>query len=169
MGKTIIWTSITVLFFALIEAAILSNLEFLPVVPDLVLLVVLYVSFMNSSTTGSTVGFISGIFLDFLSASPIGLNAFTKTVTGFIFGKLSGSFNLHGVVIPAFMGGVATIIKALLTWALSFIFKSGIIPYSVTGQTFWFELIANTICAPIIFVILGIFKNFFVADRRGIE
>ena len=104
MCRTVIWTSITVLFFSLFQAAILSNLTFLPVMPDLVMLIIVYVSFMNASVTGATTGFISGLFLDFLSAAPIGLNAFTKTVTGFVAGKFSGSFNMSRLVIPALMG-----------------------------------------------------------------
>ena len=52
MGRVIFWTTVTVLFFSLLEAAILSNLAFLPVMPDLVMLAIVYVSFMNSSSVG---------------------------------------------------------------------------------------------------------------------
>jgi rod shape-determining protein MreD len=166
MGKTVFWTAITVLFLSLIEAAILSNLMFLPVVPDLVLLVIVYVSFQNSSITGSTTGFIGGLFLDFLSASPIGLNAFTMTTTGFIFGKSSGSFNLNKIFIPAIMGCSATIMKAVLSWVLSLFFGSGILLYKFAGSTLWFEILANTLCAPLIFAFLGLFPSLFIQDKR---
>ncbi len=166
MGRTVFWTAVTVLFFALFEAAILSNLMFLPVVPDLVLLVVVHVSFMNSSVTGSTAGFISGLMLDFLSASPVGLNAFTKTVTGFIAGRLSGSFNLNRVFIPALMGFSATILKAVLTLILSLFFGAGIVPYRLSGGVFWLEVLANTLCAPLVFALLGLFASLFSDDTR---
>lgn len=166
MGRTILWTSVIAFFFALFQAAILSNLQFLPVLPDLVLLVIVYVSFMNSSTTGVTVGFISGLLLDFLSASPIGLNTFTKTLTGFIAGKFSGSFNLSKIVIPAAMGFCATILKALTTLILSLFFGPGILVYNVMGSTFWLEILANTVCAPLIFGLLGLFSVLFI-ERQG--
>ena len=57
MGKVIAWTSVLVLFLALFQAAILSNLAFLPAMPDLVLIAVVYVAFMNGSLAGSTAGF----------------------------------------------------------------------------------------------------------------
>jgi len=166
MGRTILWTSFIVLFFALFQAAILSNLMFLPVLPDLVLLVIVYVSFMNSSTTGVTVGFISGLLLDFLSAAPIGLNTFTKTLTGFIAGKFAGSFNLSKIIIPAAMGFCATVLKALTTLILSFFFGPSILVYNFAGSTFWLEILENTLCAPLIFGLLGLFSVLFI-ERQG--
>jgi len=158
MGRVIIWTTVTVLFFSLFEAAILSNLMFLPVLPDLVMLIIVYVSFMNSSVTG--------MLLDFLSASPVGLNAFTKTLTGFVAGKFSGSFNMNKVFIPAVMGGCATVFKAIVTLVLSLFFKSDVLVYAVTGSTFWLEVLENMICAPMVFALLGLFSTLFVADQR---
>jgi rod shape-determining protein MreD len=166
MGRTIVWTSITVLFFALFQAAILSNLTFLPIVPDLVLLTITFVSFMNSSLTGVSCGFISGLFLDFLSSAPIGLNAFTKTLTGFIAGKFSGSFNMNRIGIPALMGFAATVLKAFSVFILSLFFGSGIHTYSLTGTSLWLEIAANMICAPIVFAILGAFPSLFSGKSR---
>ncbi len=165
MGRVIFWTTITVLFTSLMEAAVLSNIAFLPVMPDLVMLVIVYVSFMNSSSVGSTSGFISGLLLDFLSAAPIGLNAFTKTVTGYVAGKFAGSFNLDKIVIPALMGLGATVIKALATWILSIFFGPAVLNYRLIGSALWLEIIANVVCAPIIFAILAQFPSLFV--RRG--
>lgn len=169
MSRVVIWASITVFFLSLFEAAILSNLLFLPVVPDLVLLVVVYVSFMNSSVAGATVGFISGLLLDFLSASPVGLNAFTKTVTGFISGKFSGSFNLDTIFLPALMGFSATILKAILTFILSIFFGSNILVYRLSGSVFYLEILVNTICAPLVFSLLGLFTTLFVAQKRPLN
>jgi rod shape-determining protein MreD len=169
MGRTVLWTSITVLFFSLFQAAILSNLTFLPVMPDLVMLVIVYVSFMNASVTGATTGFISGLFLDFLSAAPIGLNAFTKTVTGFVAGKFSGSFNMSKVFIPALMGCAATILKALVTWLLSLFFGPEILVYRLLGSLFWLELLANAVMAPVVFAILGLFPSLFAGQQRPEE
>lgn len=165
MGRVIFWTAVTALFTALLEAAIISNIPFLPVMPDLVMLVIVYVSFVNSSSVGSTTGFISGLILDFLSASPIGLNAFTKTVTGYVAGKFSGSFNLDRLVIPALMGLGATVLKALVTLLLSLFFGPSIVAYRVAGSALWLEMAANVVCAPVVFAILSQFPSLFA--RRG--
>ena len=64
---------------ALLETALLSNIIFLPAVPDLLLLIVLYLSVYNGSLTGETAGFVSGLMLDFLTAAPLGLNCLLRT------------------------------------------------------------------------------------------
>jgi rod shape-determining protein MreD len=167
MGRVVVWTSITVLFFSLFQAAILANLAFLPALPDLVLLVIVYVSFMNESKTGSTVGFISGLLLDFLSAAPIGLNAFTKALTGFVAGRFSGSFNLDKILIPAIMGVAVTLFKAIVTAILSLFFGAGIITYNLFAPALWLEVLMNAICAPMIFALLGLFPSIFIARARN--
>lgn len=169
MGKVLFWTSLSVLFMVLCEATILANLPFMPVVPDLVLLIVVYVSFMNSAVAGTTIGFISGFLLDFLSASPVGLNAAIKTLTGYIAGKFSGSFNLDRIMMPALMGASATLVKAVATWFLFFFFGDSVLPYRLNGSLFWFELIANTVAAPIVFAFLGLFPTLFVNRTRNRE
>ena len=169
MFKTIFWTCITALFFALCNAAILSNVAFLPAIPDLVLLIAIYVSFMNSSVVGATTGFLTGLILDFISAAPIGLNAITKTLTCFIAGKLHGSFNLDHVFIPALMGFIATFLKSFFILFLSMLFGLNIQVYSFISTVFWFEVLGNTIFAPIVFALLGLFKNIFIVKSRGFE
>ncbi|ULQ59990.1 rod shape-determining protein MreD [Brucepastera parasyntrophica] len=153
--------------FSLFEAAILSNLAFLPVIPDLVLLVIVYVSFHNSAAIGSTTGFISGLMLDFLSASPLGLNAMTKTITGFISGKFAGSFNIDRIFLPFLLGAGATFLKMVLTWILSLFFGSDILLYRLNGFVFWIEMLENAICAPIIFAILGLFPSLFISGEKS--
>lgn len=169
MSRVVLWTTVTVFFLSLIEAAILSNIAFLPVIPDLVLLVIVYVAFKNPAATGTLAGFISGILLDFLSASPIGLNAFTKTLAGYVAGRFSGAFNLDRLLISALMGFAATALKALTTWALSFFFGPQILVYRLAAPTFWLEVLANVICAPIVFGMLSRFPTLFVSDARNGE
>ena len=58
------------LCFALFESAILSNVRFLPAVPDFLLLCVLYFSYNGGRMFGVATGYTSGLFLDFLTAAP---------------------------------------------------------------------------------------------------
>jgi rod shape-determining protein MreD len=165
MGRVMAWTCITSFFLSLVTATILSNITFLPVLPDLVLLVIVYVSFVNGTSIASSASFCSGLMLDFLSAAPIGLNAFTKTLTGYVAGRFSGACNLDRALIPALMGIAATVLKALSTWVLSLFFGSGIQVYRLSGAEFWLEILANAIAAPLLFAVLGMFPSLFVRRR----
>lgn len=162
MGRVIFWSCFASIFFSLLSATVLSNITALPVVPDLVLLLVIYISFMNNAVLGCTIGFITGFLLDFLSAAPIGLNAFTKTLTGYIGGKLSGVYNLDRFFIPFLMGVVATILKALTIVVLSWFFGKSIVVFRFTESIFWLEVLFNGLCAPVIFSLLGLFPSLFL-------
>ncbi len=165
MGRVLAWTCVTALFLSLVSATILSNVSFLPIVPDLVLILLVYVSFANGTVIGSTAGFFSGLLLDFLSAAPIGLNACTKAVTGFVAGKFTGSFNLDRVVIPFSMGVIATVLKAGLILILSFFFGPGIVTYRLVGPDFWLELLVNGVSTPVVFSLLAMFPTLYRHGR----
>ena len=165
MGRVLAWTCLTAFFLSLVSATILSNIAFLPVVPDLVLVLIVYVSFANGTVVGTTAGFFSGLLLDFLSAAPIGLNACTKTLTGFIAGKFTGSFNLDRVAIPFAMGVVATVLKAVSILVLSFFFGPGIVTYRVVGADFWLELFANGVSTPVVFSLLAMYPTLYRHGR----
>ena len=162
MGRVVFWSCFASVFLSMFSATILANITLLPVVPDLVLLVVLYVSFMNNAVVGSTTGFISGILFDFLSAAPVGLNAFTKTVVGYITGKMSGMYNLDRVFIPFIMAVGATVFKMLTTGFLSFLFDETVVVFTPAASVFWLEVVFNGLCAPLVFSLLGLFPSLFL-------
>ena len=66
MIKSILISTFILLCATIIESSILSNISFLLVVPDLVLICSLYFSLLNGKTIGETTGFISGLFLDLI-------------------------------------------------------------------------------------------------------
>ncbi len=162
MGRVLFWSCFASVFFSMLSATILVNIPVLPVLPDLVLLVVLYVSFMNNATIGSTTGFISGILLDFFSAAPVGLNAFTKTITGYVTGKLSGTYNLDRFFIPFLMAVGATVLKMISTGFLSLLFGEVVVVFSPLNGVFWLEVLVTGLCAPVVFALLGLFPSLFL-------
>ena len=84
MLKSFSVSALILLCFSLLETAILSNISVLPAVPDLVLLCVLYFSLINGRMYGESTGFISGLFLDFLSGAPFGFNCVLRTLIGYL-------------------------------------------------------------------------------------
>ena len=61
----------------------LSNIN---ITPDIVLIVVVYISIKEGKITGTIAGFIAGILIDFISGSFLGLLALCYTVAGFVAG-----------------------------------------------------------------------------------
>ncbi len=156
MAKSVLVSVLILLVAALFESAILSNISFLPAVPDLVLLCSIYLSLVNGRGYGVSTGFISGLFCDFMSACPFGLNCLLRSILGYFPGFFEGSINFTGFFIPAAFGLVGTLCKALCIWIISLFFTS-VQTYNIISLSFVVELVLNTLLAPLIFKLLHSF------------
>jgi len=159
MIKSFSVSTLILLCVTLLESAVLANISVLPVVPDLALICVLYFSIENGKLMGEATGFVSGVFLDFLSACPFGLNCLLRTIIGFIGGIFNKTLNTEGFFIPALLGLCATVLKAILLWIISLLYPSSVVAYNPFTIVFLFELLFNTILTPFVFKFLGLFKK----------
>ena len=167
MARAYLSSILIILCTVLVEFAILSNITILPAVPDIVLLVLLYFSVLNGKVFGESMGFCSGIFIDFLSGAPFGFNCLFRTVIGYIAGFLNQNINYTGFIIPALIGLLGTITKAFLIWITS-LFYTKIIPYDIFSTSFIFELIINTLLSPVIFKFLSHFNKIICVSKEEI-
>ena len=164
MIRSFLSAVIVLLCFALFESAILSNILILPAVPDLLLIVVLYLSMRNGKEFGEASGAVSGVFLDFLSSSPVGLNCLIRVIIGYCTGFFSRTLNANGFFIPVLLGIVMTIAKYFLMWFTALFYPSIVLPYDPSSISFYFELVANAVLAPIIFKFLDLFSYMLIAE-----
>ena len=158
MFKSFLCSFLILLCSVIIETSILSNISFLPAVPDLVMICVLYFSFLNGKNYGQVSGFLSGLLLDFLSASPLGFNCLFRTVIGYLSGLFRKTINSSGIIVPSIIGFLATILKVFLIWLISLFFKS-IKIYNIFTFSFLFELVMNILLTPLIFKFLNSFRR----------
>ena len=79
MIRTFITSIIILLTTAVFESAVLSNITFLPAIPDISLICVVFIALHNGKIYGESSGFFSGLFLDFLGACPLGFNCLFRT------------------------------------------------------------------------------------------
>jgi rod shape-determining protein MreD len=109
--------------------------------------------------TGQFSGFFYGIALDILSAAPLGLNAFVRTIIGALAGLMKGTFFLDVFLLPMLLCASATLIKALILFLLS-LFMGGLVPsYPLAAPTLWAEMALNTFTAPFLFAFLKRFSS----------
>lgn len=165
MKKAVIASCIAGFFIVMLQTAVFSHLSILSVTPDLILILVLYVSVVNGSVSGMITGFVCGLFLDFLSMAPLGLHSFIFTFCAFISGKLYGRYNLSSFVLPCSIVFFATVFKICLVFILHTLFGKNIKIYSLFSYIFLTELGLNMFCAPVIFFLLRLFSSFFYEQR----
>jgi len=168
MVKTIIWTIIFSLAAALLQSTVMSRLVlYIHAVPDLALSILVYSAYVNGIMTGQVTGFISGFLLDFLSASPLGLNAFIRTLTGALAGLIKDTFYLDLFFLPMALCAGATILKAILVFLLHLLFPETVPSYVFNTPVYWIELGLNTLSAPIIFGLLRLFRPLMAKPKEG--
>lgn len=165
MRKVVLWTTCATFLLGVFETAVLSHMRFLPTVPDLILILVLYSALYNGTLTGITVGFFSGLIFDFLSLAPMGLHTWVFTVLGFLYGKLYRRYNVRRFFFPLILGSSSTVLKAAILLLLHVLFGQSIQTYSLLTASFWIEVIENAVCAPLIFALAGIFPHAFVREN----
>jgi len=167
MIKNSIWTVVFSAVAALLQSVLLYRLKIYGAIPDFSLGVLVFSAYVNGTMSGQISGFFSGLFYDFLSASPMGLHTFVRTVIGAAGGLLKGMFFLDKVVLPMFLCASSTVLKALLLFGLNFLFAETVPAYpSLTAPVFWVELLLNTFTAPFLFGFLKLFTPLLVSGEK---
>ena len=169
MIKSYVSSFVILVVFVLIETALLSNIFFLPAIPDFLMLCVLYFSIRNGKVAGEITGFVSGLLLDFLSGSPFGLNCLIRTALGFLGGFFHRMMNYESIFVNFITGLFATLVKAALIYIVSLLFPNYVNSYHVFSSVFAVELGMNTVLCPIVIKLLRSFDAFIVPPRRGFD
>ena len=167
MAKRIIWGVVFMLIAALLQSTVFSRLAFyIHAVPDMALIILVFTAYVNGTMTGQLSGFFSGVLLDFLSASPLGLNALIRTLIGALTGLLKGTFFLDLFFLPMALCAGATAVKAMIYFLLHLLLAGAVPSYSVFGPTLWVELGLNTVLAPFLFGFLKLFGTMLVKQSE---
>lgn len=160
MAKSILVSTLILFFTAILEASIFTNISFLIVVPDFLLICSIYFSLLNGKFYGETTGFLSGLFLDLITGVPLGLNCLLRTIIGYLFGLFSETVIISGIIMPVLSVGCGTLIKRLILITIGLLFPScNVNIYGFISNQFLFEFCANVILAPVVFFMLGYAKN----------
>ncbi|MDR2516539.1 MAG: rod shape-determining protein MreD [Spirochaetaceae bacterium] len=167
MARSVVWTAIFALVAGILQSTLLGRLAVYGTVPDLALGILIYSAYLNGTMTGQLAGFCSGILLDFLSASPLGLNALLRTLLGAACGLVRGAFFLDALFLPMALAAGATFGKALILLALHFLFSGAVPAYRLFEPVLWTELLLNITTAPLLFFFLRHFNPLLSVRREN--
>lgn len=167
MAKSIFISVMTLLCCTIIESSILSNISFLLIVPDLVLICSIYFSMVNGSLYGESMGFLSGLFIDFISGVPLGFNCLYRTLIGYLAGIFSSTVIISGFLMPVLSVAIGTIVKTLLIIIIS-LFYTNIHTSGFLSYDFLFEFVVNIVMAPFVFKFLNFFRSSICIRNKDI-
>ncbi|MHB1136304.1 MAG: rod shape-determining protein MreD [Coriobacteriia bacterium] len=105
------WTTAGALLGALVlQVMIAPHIALFGVTPNLLLLVVITLAFVEGSSEGATVGFIAGLLMDLLSTGPIGAWALVMSVVGYLSGSLRRNLFAEGWLAPVTVGVITALV-----------------------------------------------------------
>ncbi len=138
------------------------------VIPDLGLIVLVFVAIRRGSMTAQLSGFASGVVEDVLSLSPLGFHAFIRTIVGFLYGLTEGSIFVDPILMPVILIIIATLFKALISSLLVAFLSIPAAGFGVFAGPLWIELGYNAVLAPFLFGLLGLLKSLKPRDKERI-
>lgn len=168
MIRSLSFSTLIFLCFALFETAILSNFTILPCVPDFLLIVLVYLAVNNGRLFGCVGGFIAGLFLDFFTASPFGFHCLFMTILGYIFGFLSKAINISGFFFPVLMGLSSSALKGGLLLLISLLYPNMTLSVSVFSFKFLMEIVLNTVLTPFVYRFLRLFEHSILLSPENV-
>ncbi len=130
------------------------------VIPDLGLIILVFVAIRRGSMTAQLSGFATGVVEDFLSLSPLGFHAFIRTLVGFLYGLTVGSIFVDPILMPVILTIIATLIKGLASSVLVSFLSIPAQGFGVFTGPLWIEMGYNAVLAPFLFALLGLVKVF---------
>jgi len=166
--RTIVLATILCAAAVVLQSTLLHWVALRGVKPDLALIILVYVSVRRGSMTGQLTGFASGILQDLLSLSPVGFHALTRTLIGFLYGRMEGNIFLDPILMPLLLTIIATILKGLVASFAVVLFAVAAPGFQVFAGPLWIEVGYNAFLAPFLFALLSLVKPLRPRDKERI-
>lgn len=157
--------TILIAVFIILQTTVFKNIRLFGIRPDFALIIFLFTSARQGSFRSQVTGFATGLVQDFLSLAPLGFNAFVRTVIGYLYGLLRGSFFIDPIFFPILIVVIGTLLKYFLSYVLMLVFVSSASAATVFSARMWIEMGINGFFAPFIFALLKLFKFIPVRER----
>ncbi len=155
-------------FIFLITAFLLQNtvgvyFKIGVVVPDITLVVLISVAFIEGQMPATAAGFVAGLLKDLVSVRGFGVNALTHTIIGYIAGAFETNI-ISNTLILMIMVAAATLVSQFF-----YVFIAFMLSYQI-DYLFWgyavLAAIYNAIISPFIYFAVNAFYQKFLNRKQ---
>lgn len=135
--------------------------------PNLIVVLVLFIGLFIGNKTGAILGIIFGIILDFNLGKTLGITSILLAVIGLLGEYLDKNFSKDSRVTIIFMSAVSTILYEVIIYAISII-QNGVMPEILTFTlTLLVEILFNTILIIIIYPLMKKLGYYLEEEYKG--
>lgn len=136
-----------------LQTTFLNLLAFNQIKPDLILIVIVFISLAYGNRPAMILGFFAGLLQDFISLSPLGFHSFINVIIAYLVGLLSNNVSLSSWVFQLLIIASATVVKYLLAFFAISLFSISQNNSVLLSSMFVIELIYNSVVAPLFFLL----------------
>ena len=156
MKKAIINVSLicTFLIIYFLQANLFTSFKIVGVMPNLFILLVLFIGLYLGKTIGIIYGIILGIFLDLFISKKIGITAISLGIIGILGGEFDKNFSKESRLTIVLMTIVATIIYEIIGYILSYFILNNSIQIKGFIKILLIECFYNSIITIILYPII---------------
>lgn len=143
---------ICAIFVFLLQITLFQFLKIKHTKLDLILIFIVYTGLKFGSIRGMAIGFILGLIEDIMSITLIGINTFSKTLLGFLSGKLNIFYkdNKFAQVLIVF---VFTLLDSFIVFVLIYFFQKQLNLQGFVRNLLPVMIFLNSIFSPLIFIL----------------
>lgn len=122
MKKIIIHISLIIVFILiyLLQATFFTNFTIAGVMPNLFVILILYIGLYMGRSMGVIYGIIYGMFLDIWIGKKLGITSIGLAVIGFLGGIFDKNFSKNSRITVLLMGAISTIVYEVLVYVLRY-------------------------------------------------
>ena len=147
--RRVLITIVLIIISFLLQTTLFQNIRIAGILPNLMFLIVVSISFLNGVYYGMTVGIIVGMLFDFLYSSLIGINMLAFLLIGYFCGIFSRLYRRGNYFIPLVMISISELIYGIITYVTDFLLRGRLNIGYYIGKVMLPELVYT--------VVLGIF------------
>jgi rod shape-determining protein MreD len=138
----------------LLQTTLFHLIPFVHVIPDLILILCVYLGLHQHSFAGSTAAFLLGYFTDSVSGSAVGLHAFAMSLVFVLVYLVSRRLWMDNVVANVAMVFVAALLKTLTVAGLLDFVLFAEVSWGAFLSNMWLEALVAALFTPVIFRLL---------------
>lgn len=157
--KNFLFFLLLIFFSIFFQSSALNILAIGHIKPDLVLIVACYIGLHWEEETGTCLGFTLGLLQDVFSTGILGLNSFSKTLSGYLCGKASKRLNIKNIIIQVIIIFIFSIVEGILFLSILNIFHLQKKVHETFFQLILPQTIYNFLITPFLFRIIDFFHK----------
>jgi len=149
----LLWVGLLLLGSLVLQSTVLEQVTFLGVTPQLSLVVVVSLAYIDGERVGVVTGFFAGLVQDLLLpvGSIVGLTALVYTLMGFAVGSLSRYSVSESIWAPIFGVILASGVAEASYAAMSIMLGENWVSVSYTGKVIGLVVLYNTLLTPFVY------------------